>query len=74
MEVRLIGSFGFWDPFLTDRLLFSWQYPETFAVGTRIPLESLKADRFSMEYALVTFSDGQLASDGHCSIVSYDYR
>ncbi|KAI9023274.1 HotDog domain-containing protein [Hyaloraphidium curvatum] len=49
------------------------EYPETLHVGTRIPLESMKPDRFNMDFAVIT-DEGHLAADGHCGIVSYDYR
>lgn len=50
------------------------EYPEYISIGTRIPLESIKSDRFEMHYALVTDSDAALASDGHCTLVTFDYR
>lgn len=50
------------------------EYPCYISVGTRIPLETIKNDRFEMHYALISDEDGALASDGHCGIVSYDYR
>jgi acyl-CoA thioester hydrolase len=47
-------------------------YPDTIAVGARIP--SLGEDRFTMEYLIVSRALAAVTTDGQGTIVSYDYR
>ncbi len=47
-------------------------YPDTIAVGARIA--RLEADRFTMEYSIVSQQHQKIAAEGDGVIVSYDYR
>ncbi len=47
-------------------------YPDTVTVGVRVP--SLEADRFTMEYRLVSQRLQAVAAEGRGTIVTYDYR
>lgn len=46
-------------------------YPETVRVGARIT--DVDQDRFTMEYRIVSDSDGEVAAEGGGVIVAYDY-
>jgi len=46
-------------------------YPDTVAVGVRVT--HLGEDRFTMEYRLVSDALGEVAAEGHGTIVTYHY-
>ena len=46
-------------------------YPETVRVGARTT--EVDQDRFTMEYRIVSDSDGEVAAEGGGVIVAYDY-
>lgn len=46
-------------------------YPETVRVGARAT--ELRDDRFTMEYRVVTVSEGGVAAEGSAVVVSYHY-
>lgn len=47
-------------------------YPDTVSVGTKV--SQVEADRFLMEYLIVSHRHAQAAASGAGTIVSYDYR
>lgn len=47
-------------------------YPDTVSVGTRV--SQMEADRFLMEYLVVSHRHAKAAASGEGTIVSYDYR
>ncbi|MBI4787572.1 MAG: acyl-CoA thioesterase [Chloroflexi bacterium] len=47
-------------------------YPDTVSVGTRI--SKISADRFTMEYLVVSHQHQKLAAQGEGVIVSFNYR
>lgn len=47
-------------------------YPDTISVGARA--HTLEADRFSMDYKIISHKVGRLAAEGSGVIVSYDYK
>jgi acyl-CoA thioester hydrolase len=47
-------------------------YPDTVLIGTRVP--KVEADRFTMEYYVVSHKHQKLAAQGEGVIVSFDYR
>lgn len=49
-------------------------YPDTVLAGARVPAESVGADRFTMEYAVLSRGHARLAADGDGRIVTFDYR
>ena len=48
------------------------RYPDRLAAGTRVA--EIGADRFTMEYALVSTKLGRIAAEGKGVVVWYDYR
>lgn len=54
------------------RYLLPLTYPDTVLIGTR--LQTIRDDRFSMEYAVFSEQHRTLAATGEGLIVSYDYR
>jgi acyl-CoA thioester hydrolase len=46
-------------------------YPDTVAVGTRVP--DLAEDRFTMEYCVVSHRLGAVAAEGRGTIVTFHY-
>lgn len=47
-------------------------YPDTVSVGTRIP--KIGADRFTMEFFIVSHKHQKLAAQGDGVVVSFNYR
>ena len=47
-------------------------FPDTLSVGARVA--SVEADRFRMEYRVVSHQHGKVAAEGDGTVVSYDYR
>ena len=47
-------------------------YPDTVSVGARVP--KIEADRFLMEYIVVSHRHQRVAAEGEGMIVAYDYR
>ncbi len=47
-------------------------YPDTVSVGAKVT--KVEADRFTMEYAVVSHRLGQLAAEGKGVLVIYDFR
>lgn len=47
-------------------------YPDTISVGAKIT--GLAADRFTMQYLVVSHRHGKVAAEGDAVIVLYDYR
>lgn len=47
-------------------------YPDTISVGARA--HTLEADRFSMDYKIISHKVGKVAAEGSGVIVSYDYK
>ncbi len=47
-------------------------YPDTVSVGARVP--KIEADRFLMEYLVVSHRHQRVAAEGEGMIVAYDYR
>ncbi len=47
-------------------------YPDTISVGARA--HTLEADRFSMDYKIISHKVGRVAAEGSGVIVSYDYK
>jgi acyl-CoA thioester hydrolase len=47
-------------------------YPDTVSVGARVP--KIEADRFLMEYLVVSHRHQRVAAEGEGLIVAYDYR
>lgn len=47
-------------------------YPDTISVGTRA--STIEADRFLMEFAVVSHRHQKIAAEGQGMIVCYDYR
>lgn len=47
-------------------------YPDTVSVGTKI--SGLEADRFIMNYVVVSHEHAKVAAEGEGLVVSYDYR
>ena len=47
-------------------------YPDSVQVGARVT--ELSADRFAMEYRIVSRNSGEVAADGGGVVVSYDYE
>lgn len=54
------------------RYRFPLTYPDTVSVGARVP--ELNADRFRMEYRIVSHRHQRIAAEGDAVVVSYDYR
>jgi acyl-CoA thioester hydrolase len=48
------------------------EYPDTVSVGARV--SEVGADRFPMEYLIVSHRHGEVAAEGVGLIVAYDYR
>ncbi len=48
------------------------RYPDTVAVGTRVP--EVSDDRFVMDYSVVSMEQGAVAAEGRGTVVSYDYE
>ncbi|HEY0083832.1 MAG TPA: thioesterase family protein [Pyrinomonadaceae bacterium] len=51
---------------------FPLVYPDTVSVGTRIT--DIEADRFVMQYVVVSHAHAKVAAEGDGLVVSYDYR
>jgi len=47
-------------------------YPDTVSVGARV--SGVEADRFVMQYVVVSHRHGKAAAEGEGLIVAYDYR
>ncbi|GAB7024855.1 acyl-CoA thioesterase [Geotalea toluenoxydans] len=47
-------------------------YPDTLSVGAKVV--SIEADRFTMEYRVVSHRLGKLAAEGKGVLVAYDFR
>jgi acyl-CoA thioester hydrolase len=47
-------------------------YPDTVSIGTRVP--AIEADRFTMEYYVVSHRHGKVAADGTGLIVCFNYQ
>jgi acyl-CoA thioester hydrolase len=47
-------------------------YPDTVSVGARVP--KIEADRFLMEYIVVSHRHQRVAAEGEGMIVAYNYR
>ena len=47
-------------------------YPDTVEVGARV--SKIEADRFTMEYTVVSLTAGAVAAEGSGIIVSFDYK
>lgn len=46
-------------------------YPDTVRIGARA--RDIEADRFTMEYSIVSDGSGRIAADGNGVVVAYDY-
>ncbi|KAI8924690.1 HotDog domain-containing protein [Entophlyctis helioformis] len=48
-------------------------YPDIITVATRVPPESLKRDRFTQTFVMVSHAQQRVVADGDAVIVLYDY-
>lgn len=49
-------------------------YPDTVLMASRVPLESIKSDRFVQAYVAVSLEGECIVADGEAVVVTYDYR
>jgi acyl-CoA thioester hydrolase len=56
----------------TCRFRIPLTYPDTVSIGTRV--SSIEADRFTMEYYVVSHKHQKVAAEGTGLIVCFDYR
>jgi len=56
----------------TCRFRIPLTYPDTVSIGTRV--SSMEADRFTMEYYVVSHKHQKVAAEGTGLIVCFDYR
>ncbi|MBE0616681.1 MAG: acyl-CoA thioesterase [Proteobacteria bacterium] len=54
------------------RFRYPLEYPDTVYVGARVA--TMEAERFVMEYRVVSLQAGVVAAEGEGLVVSYDYR
>jgi acyl-CoA thioester hydrolase len=47
-------------------------YPDTLYIGARV--QSLSSDRFVLEHRMVSESLGQITTEGHGTVVAFDYQ
>jgi acyl-CoA thioester hydrolase len=47
-------------------------YPDTVEIGARVTV--FEADRFTMEYVVISLGSGEVAAEGSGIIVSFDYK
>ena len=47
-------------------------YPDTVSIGSRVP--QIEADRFTMEYYIVSHAHQKIAAEGTGLIVCFDYN
>ena len=50
------------------------KYPDTLTACSRIPVDSIGDDKFTMEYRVVSEESGRIVADGEGVIVMYDYK
>lgn len=74
VAIGLRGDEGAVGPILASthcRFRLALDYPDTIAVGARAT--EVQADRFTMEYRVVSRRLGKVAADGGGVVVGYDY-